>query len=135
MHDFIDNLVEFYEKLSSWEQEVAKESTLSLPQLHTVEVIGSAGEIRMKELAEKLGITTGSLTVMIQRLEALNMVERKQSEKDKRSYSLSLTEAGNTEHEQHHRLHDELAGDIASNLTEDEVTQFTTLLSKILQNF
>lgn len=52
-------LVEFYERFSSWEQGVVRESGITLPQMHTLEVLGVAGDLRMKELAEKLGVTTG----------------------------------------------------------------------------
>ena len=57
-------LTEFYDKMSSWEQSVVKETGYSLAQIHTIEVLGSFGALRMKELAQKLGITTGTLTVL-----------------------------------------------------------------------
>ncbi len=135
MNRFIDNVIEFYEKLSSWEHTVVRDSELSLPQMHTVEVIGVYGEIRMKDLAEKLGVTTGTLTVMIQRLEQLGMVIRKKSEVDGRSYFITLTEKGCEHYVIHHRSHEELSRDIASTLTQEELDQFNSLLEKVVLNF
>lgn len=69
-------LTEFYDKMSSWEQSVVKETGYSLAQVHTIEVLGGHGALRMKELAEKLGITTGTLTVQIEKLVNANLIER-----------------------------------------------------------
>ncbi|WP_319548446.1 MarR family transcriptional regulator [Desulfogranum marinum] len=62
-------IVEFYEKLSSWEDSVVRESGLTTAQANTIEIVGHAGSIKMKDLAEKLGVTTGTLTVAVDRLE------------------------------------------------------------------
>jgi hypothetical protein len=62
-------LVELYERLSSWEQDVVKSSGLSPAQMHTIEIVGHGAEgahgapLRMKELAKKW-VTTGTLTVI-----------------------------------------------------------------------
>lgn len=135
MERFIDNLIELYEKLSSWEHEVVRGTELSLQQMHTVGVIGSFGEIRMKELAQKLGVTTGTLTVMIQRLEQLSMVIRKKSETDGRSFTITLTEKGKENYEIHHRSHKELSQELAQDLTQDELDQFNLLLERVVKNF
>jgi len=48
----LNNLItEFYDKMSSWEMSVVKETGYSLAQIHTLEVLGSHGAMRMKELA------------------------------------------------------------------------------------
>ena len=63
------NIVEFYEKLSSWEHEVVRGSDLTPNQMHAIEIVGHEKSLRMKELAERLGVTTGTLTVTVDRLE------------------------------------------------------------------
>jgi len=55
--------------MSSWEHAVVKESGLTPVQMHAIEILGHQESLRMKELAHKLGVTTGTLTVMIDRLE------------------------------------------------------------------
>lgn len=125
-------LVEFYDKISSWEQSVVKESGLSPAQMHTIEVIGHKKNLRMKELAERLGVTTGTLTVGVDKLEKLGLVERKPHDTDRRSYFVILTERGEKMFEEHHRFHEEFTHEISTELTHDEIDNLSHLLSKIL---
>ena len=67
-------LAEFYDKMASWEHSIVKDSGLSPAQMHTVEIIGHNQNMRMKELDERLGVTTGSLTVGVDKLEKLGNV-------------------------------------------------------------
>ena len=56
----LNNLItEFYDKMSSWEMSVVKETGYSLAQIHTLEVLGSHGAMRMKELANRLNRSSG----------------------------------------------------------------------------
>ena len=87
-------IVEFYERLSNWEHEVVRGSDLTPGQMHAIEIIGHETSLRMKELAEKLGVTTGTLTVTVDRLENKGLIERKPHETDRRSFRVALTEAG-----------------------------------------
>ena len=90
------NIVEFYERLSSWEHAVVKGSDLTPGQMHAIEIIGHEKSLRMKELAEKLGVTTGTLTVTVDRLERKGLIERRPHETDRRSYRVRLTPAAST---------------------------------------
>ncbi|MDZ7641751.1 MAG: MarR family transcriptional regulator [Desulfurivibrio sp.] len=110
-------LIEFYEKFSSWEHGVVKESGLTLPQMHTLELLGAAGDLRMTELAAKMGTTTGSLTVMVDRLEKNGLVARRPHETDRRSTRVGLTEEGARLFREHHELHTRLTQDIAAALS------------------
>lgn len=133
MEELSKNIVEFYERLSSWEQAVVKDSGLTLPQMHTIEIIGNNGALRMKELAQKLGVVMGTLTVMINRLTEMGLVFREVSENDRRSYSVSLTKKGKNIHSEHHQHHTMLAQEIALLLSEDEQKQLNTTIEKILK--
>ena len=127
-----NQLIELYDKISSWEHSVVKDSGLSPAQMHTIEVIGHKKNLRMKELAEKLGITTGTLTISVDRLEKLNLVARKPHDTDRRSYFVILTEQGEKMFEEHHRFHKDFTGEISAGLSNDEVDTFSRILGKIL---
>jgi DNA-binding MarR family transcriptional regulator len=129
------NIVEFYEKLSSWEHEVVRGSDLTPGQMHAIEIIGHEKSLRMKELAEKLGVTTGTLTVSVDRLERKGLIERKPHETDRRSYRIVLTSAGEKHFVQHHKFHLKLTEEIASTLTPDELKTFELVLEKVLKQF
>ncbi|QSA20206.1 MarR family transcriptional regulator, partial [Vibrio furnissii] len=88
----LNNLItEFYDKMSSWELSVVKETGYSLAQIHTLEVLGSHGAMRMKELANRLSITTGTLTVQVEKLVQAGLIERQSLEGDRRSIVVDLT--------------------------------------------
>ncbi len=128
-------VVEFYEKLSSWEHSVVKDTGLTLPQMHTIEVLGSSEPLRMKELAEKMGITTGTLTVNIDKLVKLGYVIRKPNETDRRSYYVALSDEGEEIYRRHHALHLELTEEILSELTPEEGQILEKLLTKAMRAF
>ncbi|WP_272698954.1 MarR family winged helix-turn-helix transcriptional regulator [Desulfovibrio sp. Fe33] len=98
-------IVEFFEKLSSWEHDVVREKGMTLPQMHTLEVLGIHGSMRMKELAEAMGVTTGTLTVLVDRLEDKECVRRVPHDTDRRSINVELAERGRVLFEEHDRLH------------------------------
>lgn len=124
-------LVEFYERFSSWEQCVVKGTCITLPQMHTLEVLGSMGQMRMKELSEKMGITTGSLTVLVDRLVRGGFVKREPNEHDRRSIMVRLTPEGKKLFEEHHDLHNQLTNEIMSSLEPGETEAFVKILKKI----
>ena len=125
--------MEFYDKFSSWEHSVVKDSGLSPAQMHTIEVIGHRQNLMMKELADRLGITTGSLTVAVDRLEKAGMVERKPHEHDRRSWLVVLTEDGKKMYEQHNRFHEALTREISDGLSDHEVETLLGLLGRIVK--
>ena len=128
-------IVEFYEKLSNWEHEVVRGSELTPGQMHAVEIIGHEKSLRMKELAEKLGVTTGTLTVTVDKLERRGLIERRRHESDRRSYRVELTAEGEKHFVSHHAYHLQLTEEIVSALTSEELECFRTVLDKILRRF
>mgnify|MGYP001813691234 CR=1 FL=1 len=125
--------IEFYDKLSSWEHSVVKDSGLSPAQMHTIEVIGHHQDLMMRELADRLGITTGTLTVAVDRLEKVGMVMRKPHEHDRRSWLIVLTDQGKSMYEQHNRYHEELTKEISHELSDQEIETITRLLGLIIE--
>ncbi len=124
-------LVEFFERMSSWENGVVADRDISLPQMHLLEIVGNHGQLRMKELSDRLGVTTGTLTVMVQRLVAKGYLEKIKSSEDKRSYFVKLTQSGKTEYENHHHLHGQLIEEIVQRLGEDDAGTFFKSLNSI----
>jgi DNA-binding MarR family transcriptional regulator len=124
-------IVEFYEELSSWEHEVVRGSGLTPGQMHAIEIIGHEESLRMKELADKLGVTTGTLTVTADKLERKGLIERRPHETDRSSLRVALTEAGRAYFANHHEYHLKLTEEIASALSQEELGTFGELLEKV----
>jgi len=125
-------IIEFYDKLSSWEHSVVRESNLSPAQVHTIEVIGHNRDLNMKELASRLGITTGTLTVAVDRLEKLGLVAREPHQNDRRSFLVVLTSQGKEVYEKHHQFHYEFTRQILEDLDQQEIDSLVTILPRIL---
>lgn len=132
MSNLSEELVEFYERFSSWENAVVKETDLTLPQTHTLEVLGNNKSLRMKDLAQKLGVVMGTLSVMIKRLEEMGLVQREENPQDKRSAQIVLTERGQEIYQDHHQLHEAYAQEITSGLSAEETRQLAYLLNKMI---
>ncbi|WP_028865428.1 MarR family winged helix-turn-helix transcriptional regulator [Psychromonas aquimarina] len=129
------SIIEFYDKLSSWEHAVVREKNFSLAQIHTIEVLGSHGAMRMKELADRLGITTGTLTVQIDKLVNAGFIARRPHESDRRSILVDLTDSGRHLYREHDDLHLALTQDITANLNKDERRILQLCLSKMNNEF
>lgn len=128
-------LTEFYDKMASWEQSVVKETGYSLAQTHTIEVLGNHGPLRMKELAQKLAITTGTLTVQVDKLVQAQLIERCAHPDDRRSIVVVLTQAGQKIHRQHNQLHLDLVTDLSRNIDPEHQQILQSCLEKMNQEF
>lgn len=124
-------IVEFYEKLSSWEHGVVKGKGITLPQMHTLEILGVHGPLRMKELADRMGVTTGTLTVLVDRLEQKALVRRVPNPADRRSYLVELTETGAKRYREHDTLHDRLTRELTADMDKEEIEALARALEKM----
>jgi DNA-binding MarR family transcriptional regulator len=120
MDDLTHLIIEFFEKLSSWEQSVVRGQGVTLQQMHTLEILGIHDALRMKDLAERMGVTTGTLTVMIDRLEQAGLVSRVPNEQDRRSIFIELTEQGRSHFKEHDGLHRKLTRQITATLNGEQ---------------
>ncbi|EAS43796.1 MarR family transcriptional regulator [Photobacterium profundum] len=128
-------IIEFYEKLSSWEQSVVRGKGFSLPQVHIVEILGAHGAMRMKELADKIGVTTGTLTVQVDKMVQAELIQRRPHESDRRSILVDLTEKGVEMYQEHDHLHLSLTQDITAQLDDVERKNLLMYLTKMNQEF
>ena len=128
-------IIEFYEKLSSWEQSVVRGKGVSLPQVHVVEILGVHGAMRMKELADKIGVTTGTLTVQVDKMVNAGLIQLRPHESDRRSILVELTAKGGGMYKEHDNLHLTLTQDITAKLDDAERRNLLSYLIKINQEF
>jgi len=128
-------IIELYDKISSWEHAVVKKSGLSPAQMHAVEIVGHHEKLRMKELAGKMGITTGTLTVMVDRLERNGMVTRQSHPTDRRSYVIVLTDLGREHFQEHHQMHCLLTTELTASFNDDEIDSLKGYLKRLVEQF
>lgn len=131
LDEVTDELLHFFNGFSSWENSVIRASDLTVSEAHAIEILGDYGQMNMKSLAQKLGVTTGTTTVTVDRLEKKDYAKRESTREDRRIHLISLTEKGLKAYAEHHRYHISLTEQIQTVLTEEEVAQLQTILKKI----
>jgi DNA-binding MarR family transcriptional regulator len=67
---------------------------LSVPQCDVLTTLTEREGVSQQELAERLYVTKGNISGLIDRLAAAGMVERRRLEGDRRSHAIFLTPAG-----------------------------------------
>ncbi|MHB9024678.1 MAG: MarR family winged helix-turn-helix transcriptional regulator [Armatimonadota bacterium] len=124
-------LLQFYNNFASWEQSVIRASDLTVAEAHAIEVLGRDGQMNMKHLARKLGVTTGTVTVTVDRLERKGYGQREAMQGDRRVHLIRLTEKGQLAYQEHHQYHQALTAQMLAVLTEEEATQLFAMLRKL----
>lgn len=116
-------LVEIFENVMQVEHEFVNTNVgkkLSMSEIHTISAVGSDMLCSMGEIAEKLHITVGTLTVAINNLVHKGYVERYKSEKDRRIVKLGLTKQGKVIFNAHEAFHKNLVDAMIEDLSEEE---------------
>ena len=90
----IYELVRAYQAFESYSIPHIRDLGLTSPQFDIVATLGNTEGMSFKELGEKTLITKGTLTGVVDRLEAKDLVRRVASSSDGRSQIVQLTRAG-----------------------------------------
>lgn len=130
----LDLLLKIYEKILVTEEEALLKghfSNLSKTEMHTLATIGPYEKRSMGETAAKLNITTGTLTVAIDRLVRKKYVRRERAENDRRVVLLSLTREGKIAYRLFWKFHTLLVNGMVADLAMDERKQLLDALLNI----
>jgi MarR family transcriptional regulator, organic hydroperoxide resistance regulator len=71
-----------------------REVGLSIPQFDVLSALGENAGMTQRELAQRLFVTKGNVSGLIDRLVESQLVERRSPERDRRSHALHLTAQG-----------------------------------------
>lgn len=119
-------------------EETAKEqynfSSLTLTQMHYLEVISMQGNPNITELAHALKLTKPTVKVAIDKLIEKDYVLKIHSDEDRRSAHLHLTEKGKLINQMHDYAHRRIAEYIGNKLNQEEQNQIIVLLDKIVND-
>lgn len=101
---------------------------VSVNEAHTVDAIGIHLPKTMSQVASKLEITMGTLTVAINHLVKKGYVIKERNPKDRRVFMLSLTEKGKNLYNVHQSFHFELVKNLILDLSDYEADMFIEAL-------
>ena len=127
-------LVEIFNDILTIEQKAFNEGSfddVSLTEVHTVEAIGMYESKSMSEVAKRLDITTGTLTVAINNLVKKGYVERYRGKADRRVVYIKLSNKGRLLYRVHEQFHLEMVRATLEGLTEEEMSVLSKSLSKL----
>ncbi len=91
-------------------------------------------QIPINDLAKETSLSKSSLTTMLDRLEKSGHLIRKQSESDKRSTIICLTEKSSLMRTDYQKVSEEMTDLFYTGLTDDEISEFELCLKRILKN-
>lgn len=132
--EFAERLLKIYENVLLTEEQALSKgyfSDLSNAEMHTLDKIGPYEARTMTETAVDLGITTGTLTVAIDRLVKKGYVMRKRDEVDRRVVRISLTKEGKLACRIHNKFHSVLAKRILEPYTPEEQALLIRMVADI----
>ena len=103
---------------------------ISPVQLHALSVL-AGGDLRMRELARRLGLAASTVTRLVDRLEAAGLAERRSERPDRRTVLVGLTTGGREALDAVVTRLRSLAGDLLARLTPHEQRELLRLLAKL----
>src|SRR5208337_2421218 len=71
-----------------------RETGISIPQCDVLTTLTEQEGVSQQQLAERLYVTKGNISGLLDRLEEAGFVERRPAESDRRQYSIHLTDSG-----------------------------------------
>ena len=89
------NLMRCTNSLSSRINKTCLDSDLTESQFGVLEALYHLGSLNQKKLAEKLLVSPGNITMVIDNLERRDLVKRERSKEDRRYININLTNKGN----------------------------------------
>lgn len=116
-------LVDVFNDILTVEENAFKDGQfhdVSITEVHTVEAIGMYEPKSMSEIAKKLKITVGTLTVAINNLVKKGYVERYKTENDRRVVKIGLTKKGRLLFRVHSQFHSVMVNSCVEDLTLEE---------------
>lgn len=133
------NMIDIISKLTHMMgqmEEVAKEqfnlSILTYTQLHYLEAINLLDNPNITELAIFLKLSKPTVKVATDKLIEKEYIFKVQSDEDRRSSHLHLTEKGKLINQMHDYAHKRIVESFANKLNNDELETLSSLLDKVM---
>lgn len=104
---------------------------LTQPQFAVIEALGHLGPMKIGKLCDKMLVSGGNMTLVLDNLEKNSLIERIHSKEDRRAILVQLTKAGEKLFKEIFVKHAEFIKEQMSVLTKEEQKQMGVLLKKL----
>lgn len=105
---------------------------LSPARVRLIVTVGEASGIRMRDLAERLGVTGRAVTPLVDRLEREGLITRQPDPDDRRAFRLTLTDKGENLRATIAELQETVSHAAFAHLNPTDRSHLAHLLSKLL---
>lgn len=103
-------------------------------QPEILEYLSKHGDCSQKELADSLGVSPASIATSLKRMSKEEFIERTTDENDRRINRLRITEKGEATRLEGRKRCDKVDKIMFSDFSEEEITVFSDMLSRIVKN-
>jgi len=104
---------------------------LTQPQFSVIEVLGHLGPLKVGEICDKMLVSGGNMTLVLDNIEKLGYIERIHSKEDRRAIDVQLTKQGQELFEKIFIIHAENISKLMSVITSEEQKLLGELLKKL----
>ncbi|HEY8589855.1 MAG TPA: MarR family transcriptional regulator [Naasia sp.] len=94
VHESAVAVLQIVRSVEKYRRKLAAHLGVSVTELRAVGLIAESDTVTPRQLADRLDLTTGSVTALLDRLEEGDLVRRTRHPSDRRSVQLELTEDG-----------------------------------------
>lgn len=136
MEKLVDIIAKFSRVISQMEESAKEQfsfNDLTLTQMSYLETIYQLQNPNLTELSLEMNLTKPTVKVAIDKLIEKDYIYRVQSDEDRRSAHLHLTEKGKNLNQMHDEAHKRMSNMMISNLDASEAKQLEVLLGKVFR--
>lgn len=116
-------------------QRALSKGDLTVSQMHQLSLIQHSEPISLKTLADRMQLTPGAVTQIVDALEKIGYVERKQDEHDRRVTNISLSPVGTQKLAGFKKTSQQVFRRASRSLSEHELETFLKAQQKMLAYF
>ena len=133
MEEIIAKLSAYMARMEEEAKEQYSFKDLTLTQMHYLEMISELENPNLTELATAMKLTKPTITVLVDKLIEKELVYKVQSDADRRSTHLHLTERGKLINQIHEYAHRRIVEQIEKKIDAGEMALLMALLEKIMK--
>jgi len=104
---------------------------LTQPQFSVIEALGHLGPLKVGEICNKMLVSGGNMTLVLDNIEKLGYIERIHSKNDRRAIDVQLTKQGQEIFDNYFESHAEHISKLMSVISQEEQKLLGDLLKKL----
>lgn len=130
MHKIAKKYLLLFEKISNISRQARSFDTdvdIYRSEIHIIQLIGDQSELYISEISKLIGVTKGTVSQIVKRLETKGLVNKKMDATNNTRQIARLTDKGRTAYKAHNRYHNEQHAEMENYLKSLDASQIEAL--------